>query len=117
MTAKLLSTAAQVRQAEKTLLGLLRTPKSRPGLIAAVVKGKISRNYIFGWLAERRRDGTLTVHKSSGAVMYQIAVHGVSETPIESVYPRWLDPRSLPTAASRVVVVDGIVIKNLREKT
>lgn len=114
---KLLSTAAQIRQAESTLRSLLRTPKSRPGLIAAVVKGKISRNYIFGWLAERRRDGTLTVHKSSGALMYQIAVYGVSETPIESIYPRWLDPRHLPTAHSRVVVVDGVVINNSREKS
>lgn len=117
MTAKFQSNAAQIREAEKTLRGLLRTPKSRPGLIAAVVKGKISKNYIFGWLAERRRDGTLTVHKGSNALMYQIAVHGVSETPTESIYPRWLDPRSLPTAASRVVVVDGVVINNSRGKS
>lgn len=113
----LVSKAAQIRQAENTLRGLLRTPKTRPGLIAAVVKDKISPHYVYGWLAERRRDGTLAIHKSGGVLMYQIALEVVLEKPTESLYPSWLDPRLLPTATGRVVVVDGVVVTNSREKS
>lgn len=110
------SKAAQIRQAERILRSLLRTPKSRAGLVAAVVKSHISRNYVFGWLAERRRDGTLTVHKSGPTVMFQITKSVVCESASESIYPAWLDPRSLPMATGRVVVVNGFVVTNSREE-
>lgn len=101
------SKAGQLRQAERTLRLLLKTPKTRGGLIAAVAKGHVSRNFVFGWLAERRRDGTVTTHKSSGIVMYQIVEQEVKEVPKESPYPVWLDPRSLPVADGRAVYING----------
>jgi hypothetical protein len=111
------SKAAQTRQAERTLLGLLRTPKTRNGLIAAVKSQTITRNYVFGFLSEGRRNGTLTTHKSGALVMYQVATAVTDEKPVESPFPSWLDPRSLPVSTSRVVVVDGVIVKiNLQEK-
>lgn len=104
---KPLSKAEQTRRADKTLRGLLRTPKSRAGLIASVAGGKISRNYVFGWLAERRRDGTLAVHKSGNKLTFQIVTKVVDEVAEASSYPSWLDPRSLPLSTGRTVVVDG----------
>lgn len=106
------SKAGQLRAAEKTLRGLLRTPKTRSGLCAAVTGGRISRNFVYGWLAERGRDGTVTTLKSSTHVMYQIANHLVQELPVQSVYPTWLDPRALPLSSSRAVHIDGILVKN-----
>lgn len=105
------SKASQLRQAVRTLKALLRTPKTRPGLIAAVTNSAISRNFIFGWLAEGRRDGTLTVHKSAGVLMYQVAEVIINEIPSGSAYPSWLDPRALPISTGRTVVVDGKTIK------
>lgn len=115
MTPKGPSKAGQLRQAEKTLRGLLRTPKTRVGLIAAVAKGSISRNYVYGWLSERRRDGTITVLKSGATLMFQVAPATVSEAPEPSLYPLWLDPRALPLSTGRTVVVNGVVITKTGE--
>lgn len=105
------SKAGQLRKADKVLRALLKTPKSRPGLLAAVVGGSISRNYVFGWLAEGRRDGSLTVFKSGAVVMYQLPSANVDETPPPSGFPTWLDPRALPPSTGRTVVVGGVVIR------
>lgn len=110
------SKAGQLRAAEKTLRGLLRTPKTRNGLVAAVCKGHISRNFVYGWLAERRRDGTVTTLKSGVTVAYQITAHVVIEVPKESVYPTWLDPRALPMAASRAIHIDGKIVEQKEVK-
>jgi hypothetical protein len=107
---KVNSKAGQVRAAERILEGLLRTPKTRGGLVAAVITNHISRNFVFGWLSEKSRDGTLTKLKSGSNVMYQIAKHVVVEVPAESAYPSWLDPRWLPLAAGRTVYIDGVLI-------
>jgi hypothetical protein len=108
---KPISKAAQLRQARRILLTLLRTPKSRTGLQAAVKSQLISRNYVFGFLSEGRRDGTLVTFKSGPTVMYQIATTIVEEVPAEGIYPSWLDPRTLPTATSRLVVIDGDAVQ------
>lgn len=113
---KPLSKAAQIRQAERVLLSLLRTPKTREGLVAAVRSQTISRNYVFGFLSEGRNNGTLVTHKSGQYVMYQVAVAIVEERPVASDYPSWLDPRSLPTSSARLVVVDGVVVKVKQKK-
>lgn len=105
------SKAAQVRQAERTLLGLLRTPKTRTGLIAAVKSKVISEHFVYGFLAEGRNSGELVTFKSGRQLMYQVAAPTVAEVPEASVYPSWLDPRALPIATSRLVVIDGEVIK------
>lgn len=110
------SKAGQLRAAEKTLRGLLRTPKTRNGLVAAVCNGIVGRNFVYGWLAERRRDGTVTTLKSGKNVAFQIAKHVVIEVPAESVYPAWLDPRIVPMAASRAIHIDGKIVEQKETK-
>lgn len=105
------SKASQTRKAYKTLMALLRTPKTRLGLVAAVQSAAISKNYVFGFLSEGRRTGTLTTHRSGQFVMWQVATAIVDEKPIASEYPSWLDPRTLPTSSGRSVVVDGETIR------
>lgn len=111
MTPKPVSKAAQLRAAQRMLRGLLKTPKTRAGLIAAVTTGVVSKNYIYGWLAEGSRDGTLTKLKSMGSSWYQLTPKVIAEVPSASAYPAWLDPRALPSSRNRIVVVDGVVIK------
>lgn len=101
----------QQRKAERILRTLLKTPKTRAGMIVAVLaKGYISKHYVFGWLAARRRDGTVVMLKSMGERWYQLAPTVVREVPKESLYPSWLDPRALPAAVGRLLVVDGTVV-------
>lgn len=108
----------RMRKVEKVLLGLLRTPKTRAGLVAAVaVKGQVSKHHVYGWLAQRRLDGTVTVLKSGNVVMYQAVQVVVSEKARESEYPPWLEPRALPFATGRIVVVDGEVVSINGEST
>lgn len=103
------SKAGRRRAADTLLRKLLRTPKTRAGLIAAVASKGFTRNYVYGWLAERTLDGTVTVLKASGksASQYQIATHVVVETAREGVFPAWLEPRCLPMAQGRLVFIAG----------
>lgn len=101
------SRAGRARAADQTLRRLLRTPKTRAGLIAAVVGRDITRNYVYGWLSERTRDGTLAVLKSAGQRLYQITASVVQEQASEGQYPSWLEPRQIPLAAARRLYIDG----------
>lgn len=110
------SKAGRSRAADRLLRSLLRTPKSRAGLIAAAASIGVSRNYVFGWLSEQRRDGTVATLKSGRTDLYQMSVLVVSETPAPGTYPSWLEPRTLPQAAFRHVYVDGVNTKSNNEK-
>lgn len=99
----------RAREADKLLRRLLRTPKTRAGLIAAVATHKVSGNFVYGWLSENQRNGTVTVLKSSGRqFQYQISEHVVIETAAPGQYPSWLEPRTLPVASARRVFIDGV---------
>jgi len=100
------SKRAVVRGAERVLLQLLRTPKTRSGLVAAV-QMKVSRNFVFGWLTEQCRSGRVVMLKSAATRMYQLSGGVVIEKPTEGLYPPWLEPRALPVAVSRRVFIDG----------
>lgn len=89
------------------LTALLRTPKTRPGLIAAVNGEGISRNYVYGWIAAGLRDGSLTVLKSTTHLMYQDSKFVVLESPSQGIYPTWLEPRGLPPMVGRRIYIDG----------
>lgn len=112
------SRAAQARQADLVLRRLLRTPKTRPGLIAAVTSRMISRRFVFGFLADQTRQGVLTVLKSGTSVTYQIKPAGaeIAERPSYSGYPSWLDPRSVPPVRHTKVFIDGRLVKSSKQK-
>lgn len=103
------SKAGRLRAADKLLRRLLRTPKTRAGLIAAVtVASKVSRNFVYGWLSENTRNGTVTVLKGTGRQpAFQISEHVVVEVAAEGAFPSWLEPRALPVALGREVFISG----------
>jgi hypothetical protein len=94
------------RKANALLLGLLRTPKTRAGLIAAL-SGGLGRNYVYGWLSERVRDGTIVELKTCKPPAYQVATAVIFEQPAPSMYPAWLDPRALPLSERKHNYIDG----------
>ena len=104
------SRAAQVRKAELVLTRLLKTPKTRNGLVAAVTSRDISKRFVFGWLANQVVSGGVVKLKSSNVVTYQIKGHIILENPALSGFPSWLDPRTLPAVAERKVFIDGLQI-------
>lgn len=110
------SKAGRSRAADKMLRSLLRTPKSRAGLIAAALSVGVSRNFVYGWLSEQRRDAKIAVLKSGRIEMYQMTTHVVVESPAPGTYPAWLEPRALPVSASRCVYVDGVSTENNNQK-
>lgn len=94
-------------RAEKLLIGLLRTPKTRSGLIAAVATEGITKNFVFGFLSQTQREGTVTQLKSTNPVQYQASEHIVVEKPAERMFPTWLEPRELPMSVGRRTFIDG----------
>lgn len=95
------------RQAEKVLRRLLRTPKTRAGLIAAVKNKDISRNFVFGFLSISARTGEVAKLKSTQPPSYQLSTC-VKETPsAKGIYPAWLEVRVLPHAVASRVFIDG----------
>lgn len=104
------SRAAQVRRAEVVLTRLLKTPKTRNGLVAAVTSKKISRNFVFGWLANQVVSGGVVKLKSGALVTYQIKGTVILEDPALSGFPSWLDPRTLPSVVERKVFIDGLPV-------
>jgi len=110
MTTKPVSKAAELRQTNRMLMALLKTPKTRAGLIAATattLTGTISKNFIYGWLSEGKRNGTLTVLKTRNSLTYCVATKVVQEVAQEGVFPPWLDPRVLPMSCDRRAYLDG----------
>ena len=113
------SRAAAIRKAERTLSILLRTPKTREGLIAAVTSEKVSRRFIFGWLAEQVRTGNVSRLNSGHSVAYQVRGTFITEPTRVGNYPTWLEPRALPTVRSGSVFIDGTLVTdypNLKEE-
>lgn len=106
MTARRSYSKDETQRAVDILKALLKTPKTRPGLIAAV-EGRVSRNFVYGWISASLRNGTLTALKSTAHKMYQVSRYVFTEASVGSIYPAWLDPRSLPLIVARRIYVDG----------
>lgn len=99
-----------VRKADSLLSGLLRTPKTRAGLIAAISGTGVSKNFLYGWLTDQVRTGKVAALKSAKPVSYQMAGLVIQERPPEGVYPLWLEPRFLPETSARRAYFDGKAI-------
>jgi hypothetical protein len=97
---------SKLEEANRLLEGLLRSPKTRNGLIAAVAPG-LSKNYVYGWITEQIRTGRVTPLKASDPPMYQMTEYVVIERPLQSEFPMWLEPRVIPPCSDRQVHIDG----------
>jgi hypothetical protein len=100
---------SKIEAAQALLEGLLRSPKTRNGLIAAVSPG-LSKNFVFGWLSDQIRIGKVTVLKTMDPPQYQMTSYVVIEQPRESDFPSWLDPRSVPVGINRQVFIDAKLV-------
>jgi hypothetical protein len=96
-----------VRKADVLLSRLLRTPKTRAGLLAAIQGSGVSRNFLYGWLSDQVRTGAVAPLKSTKPVSYQLAHLVIAEQPPPGLYPSWLEPRTLPASASRRAYLNG----------
>jgi hypothetical protein len=102
-------------RAEALLKALLRTPKTRAGLIAAAITQEgITKNFVYGWLTEASRTGIVTMLKSTNPVQYQLTSHIVIEKPAEGFFPTWLEPRDLPSVDRRRIYIDGKAVQQLQ---
>lgn len=106
---------ATIEAAQALLEGLLRSPKTRAGLIAAVAPG-LSRNYVYGFLSEQVRTGRVTVLKTMDPPQYQMTEYIVIEKPRSSEFPLWLDPRAIPVSVRRDVYIDGKLVQQHQMK-
>lgn len=79
-------------------MGLLRSPKTRAGLIAAVASMGLSRRFVIGWLTAAEQAGRIVALQSSvgGAPLYQAARETHDERLQPSPYPAWLCPSHAP---------------------
>jgi len=106
------SRAGQVRKAEATLKRLLKTPKTRNGLVAAVASQAISKRFVYGWLANKVLSGEVVRLKSAGTFTFQLKGTVIVETPCFKGFPTWLDPRTIPVVRGRKVFIDGALVKS-----
>jgi hypothetical protein len=100
----------RVEAAYRVLDSLLRSPKTRAGLIAAVAD-TMSKNFVYGYLSQQIHTGAVTVLKASDPPLYQMTEYVVIEKPKASVFPGWLEPRALPTSTQRLVHIDGKLVQ------
>lgn len=97
---------------EKALISLLAQPRTREGLIAMGRAHGMSAHFVYGWLTNSQRIGTVVKHRAGSHVTYSLSTGVVEEGATPSTYPAWLDPRTLPVSRGRTVVVDGVVISS-----
>ena len=102
------SKAGRIRAAHATLNALLRTPKTREGLVAAAKSRGVTANFVYGFLAQNTRVGLVVELKSTDPLTYQLATHAAAERPHEGSYPGWLEPRALPAHKATRVYLDGV---------
>lgn len=97
------------------LVGLLRSPKTKAGLMAAAESRGITKNFVHGWLSEAVASGRVLPLKSHHPVAYQCASFVVHERPAGGEFPVWLEPRSLPTSLGTQTYVDGKLVRKQEE--
>lgn len=100
----------KVEAAYRVLDSLLRSPKTRAGLIAAVAP-EMTKNFVFGYLAERMRIGKVTPLKTCDPLQYVMTEFIVIEKPTPSDFPAWLEPRVIPAGTQRQVFIDGKLVQ------
>lgn len=94
-------------QGEAVLRALLRSPKTRDGLIAAVAGKGLSKHFVFGFLSVAVRDGEVVRVRTGKVETFQLAERFSVEEPAPGVWPTWMDPRTLPVVCSRRIFLTG----------
>lgn len=87
-----------IATATSRLHGLLRSPKTKEGLSAALSDLDLSIHFLSGWLSRELKAGrVMQAHrKFQGRTQYVMCSTPVDPPNTESIYPAWLDCRNLP---------------------
>lgn len=104
------SKAGRIRAAKATLRALLRTPKTRDGLVAAAKSRGVTANFVYGWLSQCLREGEVVELKSTDPVTYQMSAYAAAELPKRGAFPEWLEPRTLPPHRSSSTFLEGVEV-------
>lgn len=109
-----------LEQANSTLFALLRSPKSKAGLRAAVAGQGLSIHFITGWLSQQMKEGTvIPVQQVQGAdLMYVLGGAPALPEATPTKYPAWLEPRALPQFKERrlVSMLEGTAEQQLEDE-
>lgn len=90
-----------MRLVEHRLTALLKSPKTRKGLLAATADMGLAPAVINGWISAAAHIGTVCTHRAGPHLMYSLKSAQVDEPTGVSLYPGWLDPRNLPAFSAR----------------
>lgn len=109
---------ARKATANKRLTALLRSPKTKSGLVAAVADLGFDEWFVQGWLS----------HQLQTKQVLRTHVHGEHEelfvvcsaprdvAPVGSAFPAWLMPRAVPPFVDRCVYSLGVGASVPKEK-
>lgn len=105
-----MSKAQLTSKAIKRLQSLLRSPKTRAGLVAAVQDLGLTEWHVQGWLSVEvtaKRVVKVFVHRQEGEMFVHCSVpHEIVGRPTD--YPRWLEPAGVPPYDDRRVYSLGM---------
>lgn len=90
---------------DRLLRGLLRSPKAKPGLIAAVASHGVTEKFVNGWLIASLQSGQVVKHGGGRYVTYQMTADVLVAPDLYSEFPEWLCPRTLPITTKRLVIL------------
>jgi hypothetical protein len=90
-------------RAARRLSALLKTPKTKRGMAAAVSDLALSQWFVSGWLSREMKAGrVIEVHQRvRGQKLYVLATTQVEPPKVDTIYPAWLCPQEVPQYASR----------------
>ena len=93
------------------LLGFLRKPRSLPSIEALASRKKVKPWFVVAWLSQKEREGLIIRLVSDTVTLYALNQGVVHEVPEPSIYPSWLDPRTLPISRGRTICIAGAVAR------
>lgn len=86
-------------QADAIVRKLLRTVKTRQGLIALAAQHGLTRNWVYGWLAWAEQSGLVTCVKKGKNPQYVLCAASDWRPPQGvAPYPGWMCPKAVPIA-------------------
>ena len=92
------------------MMALLSMPRRIHVLEAYSKSCGQSEHTVRGWLARKIEAGEVRKIEIDSFTCYVAASSTVHEVPEPSIYPSWLDPRTLPISRSRVIVSGGEIV-------
>lgn len=108
----------RAQSVDRLLRALLRSPKTRQGLAAALADRGLSESVVDGWLAQSLAAGVVAKawHGETDTYLYVLSGREARLPGKDSCLPAWLDPPiTLPEYSQRRVYRGGLLQGNFDE--